>query len=159
MAKSEWQTLKQLHDTLQKQKEIYRAYQVAIQVKAGEAWIQFTSGQAREGLDLMKWAAAMEDSTTKHPVTPGEVLPARELYADMLNMAGQKQAALENYLAVLQKSPNRFNSLYGVARTAKNMGKTELAANYYNQLLKMASPKSDRPELTEARAFSRGAQH
>ena len=37
-----------------------------------------------EALVLMNLAADMEDKTEKHPVTPGEVIPARELLGDML---------------------------------------------------------------------------
>jgi hypothetical protein len=83
-AQSELTKLNQLHDTLEKQKESYKANQVAIQIKASEAWIKFASGKIKDALSSMKLAADMEDSTSKHPVTPGEVLPERELYADML---------------------------------------------------------------------------
>src|SRR5262249_17732004 len=83
-ANDELKKLNQLHDTLQKQKDGYKTRQVEIEMKAGEAWIKFESGKKTEALDLMKLAADMEDSTAKHPVTPGEVIPARELYADML---------------------------------------------------------------------------
>src|SRR4030095_10008693 len=76
-AQSELAKLNKLHDTLLKQKELYKANQVAIQIKAGEAWIKFATGKKTEALNLMKTATDMEDSTSKHPVTPGEVLPAR----------------------------------------------------------------------------------
>ena len=32
----------------------------------------------------MQKAVELESSTEKHPVTPGEILPVRDLYADML---------------------------------------------------------------------------
>lgn len=41
-------------------------------MKSGEAWIDFQSGKEQVALQLMQ-LAAMEDSTEKHPVTPGEV--------------------------------------------------------------------------------------
>ena len=121
-AQSELTKLNQLHDTLQKQKELYKVNQVAIQIKAGEAWIKFATGKKAEALSLMKTAADMEDSTSKHPVTPGEVLPERELYADMLLQMKQNEDALQVYEAVLQKSPNRFNSLYGAGDAAERSG-------------------------------------
>ena len=34
-------------------------------------------------------AADLEDSTDKHPVTPGQILPAREQYADLLAEFGR----------------------------------------------------------------------
>ena len=51
----------------------------------------------------MQLAAAMEDSTEKHPVTPGEVLPARELL-DMYLDANETENALQAYEAVLQEA-------------------------------------------------------
>ena len=62
-----------------KTKRCYKANEVAIQIKTGEAWIQFKAGKKMKLLNLMKLAADMEDRTEKHPVTPGEVFPAREL--------------------------------------------------------------------------------
>jgi len=136
---------------LEKQKESYNANQVAIQIKASEAWIKFAGGETTEALNLMKLAANMEDSTSKHPVTPGEVLPARELYADMLLETKQNETALQEYEAVLQKSPNRFNSLYGAGVAAERLNNTEKAVLYYKQLLAIADSNSDRPELVAAK--------
>ena len=142
-----------LFDTLQKQKDLYKAKQVAIQIKAGEAWIAFMKGRKTDALNLMSVAADMEDSTSKHPVTPGEVLPARELYADMLLQMQQNENALQAYEKVLQKSPNRFNSLYGPGIAAVKMDFIDKAFSYYKQLVIMANPNSNRPELSVARAF------
>ena len=46
--------------------------------------VRISRGKELESLQTMKEAAGMEDKTDKHGVTPGEVLPARELYGDML---------------------------------------------------------------------------
>lgn len=148
-AQNELKKLNQLHDSLQQQKDMYKANQLAIQIKTGEAWIQFTMGKKAEALKLMKTAAAMEDSTTKHPVTPGEVLPAGELYADMLLQANENKNALVEYEVVLNKSPNRFNSLYGAAIAAERSGNGQKRLGYFKQLATIAdTAKSDRPELT-----------
>jgi tetratricopeptide (TPR) repeat protein len=152
-AQSELKKLNQLHDTLQNQKDLYKSNQVAIQIKAGEAWIKFAAGKKTEALGLMKTAADMEDSTSKHPVTPGEVLPARELYADMLLQMKLNDKALQTYKAVLQKSPNRFNSLYGAGDAAERSGNIDKAVFYYKQLFAMADPNSNKPELSAARLF------
>jgi tetratricopeptide (TPR) repeat protein len=114
-AESELKKLNQFHDKLAEQKVIYQANQVAIQIKAGQAWIAFANGKTKVALSLMKEAADMEDATSKHPVTPGEVLPAREMYADMLVDMKDYKSALNEYKAVLEKSPNRRNSLKGKA--------------------------------------------
>lgn len=154
LAKSELTKLKQLHDTLEQQKDLYKSKQVEIQVKTGEAWINFKSGQKKEALNEMKLAAEMEDATEKHPVTPGEVLPARELLGDMLFDEQQYESALLSYKAVLQKSPNRFNSLVGAGRAAEKAGNTQTAIFYYKQLLSVVdTTSSNRPELATIRAF------
>jgi hypothetical protein len=153
-ANKELTTLKQLRDTLEQQKDFYKSKQVEIQIKIGEAWIQFVAAQKKEGLCTMKLAADMEDSTVKHPVTPGEVLPARELYADMLFSSQQYQNALLAYKTVLQKSPNRFNSLYGAGAAAEKSGSKQEAIYFYKQFLANRDPtNASRPELTKAQLF------
>ena len=149
--------LKKLHDTLEKQKDAYKSKQVAIQITTGEAWIHFISGQRQQALKKMKLAADMEDSTEKHPVTPGEILPARELLGDMFFELGLYEDALQSYEAVLQKSPNRFNSLYGAGRSAEKLTKAKKTNLYYRQLLTTSdSTNSDRPELTSIAKFLKG---
>ena len=152
-AQSELEKLQVLFDTLQKQQDLYKVKQVAIQIKAGKAWIAFMKGRKTDALNLMSVAADMEDSTFKHPVTPGEVLPAREMYADMLRQMQQNEKALQAYEKVLQKSPNRFNSLYGAGIVAAKMGFIDKALSYYKQLTTMVNPNSNRPELSVAKAF------
>jgi tetratricopeptide (TPR) repeat protein len=154
LAKTELAILKQLRDTLEKQKDDYKSRQVAVQIKAGEAWIEFQSGKKMEALNSMKLAADMEDSTAKHPVTPGEVIPARELLGDMLFQMQQYESALQAYEVALKKSPNRFNSLYGAGKAAEKSGNQDKAIAYYQQLLSITdSEKSDRTELAAIRSF------
>ncbi len=153
-AKIELTKLNQLRDTLEKQKDSYKSQQVAIQIKTGEAWMEFKSGNKGNALNLMKLAAAMEDSTGKHPVTPGEVLPARELLGDMLNEMKQNEEALTTYEDVLLKCPNRFNSLYGAGVASEKSGNNQKAVSYFEQLASITdTAKSDRPELIAASTF------
>lgn len=112
IAKAEMARLNQLYDTLNSQKDIYKSKQVLVQVKTCEAWMHFKEGKKNEALQLMTLASDMEDSTGKHPVTPGEVLPARELLGDMLLEMHQDRKALEAYREVLKKNPNRFRTLF-----------------------------------------------
>ena len=107
-AKTELIKLQALHDTLEKQKDVYKSRQVEVQIKTGQAWIWFESGNKTEALNLMKLAANMEDSTEKHPVTPGEVLPARELLGDMLFEMNKYNDALQAYESVLEKISESF---------------------------------------------------
>jgi tetratricopeptide (TPR) repeat protein len=146
--------LNQLHDTLEKQKDFYKSRQVEIQIKTSNAWIQFKSGKKDSALNLMQLAADIEDSTEKQAVTPGAVLPARELLADMLLQMQQYKNALHAYEEVLSKCPNRFNSLYGAGLAAEKSGNMQKALLYYNQLLTITGPvNSDRIELSTIRSF------
>ena len=105
-------------------------------------------------LNLMSAAADMEDKTEKHPVTPGEVVPARELLGDMLLQMNMPEKALEAYEADLKKHRNRFNGLYGAGIAAEKSGNTEKAKLYYSQLLTVAGPvNSTRPELAAIKLF------
>lgn len=153
-ANKELATLNQLRDTLDKQKDGYKAKEVDIQINTGEAWMQFAFGDKSNALHIMKLAADMEDSTEKHPVTPGEVLPARELLGDMLLQANQHTEALRAYEAVLRKSPNRFNSLYNAGIAADRSGDTQKAVAYFKQLLAIAdTAHPGRPEIVTAHFF------
>jgi len=154
-AKAELTKLDSLHANLIKQNDSYKARQVEIQMNAGKAWIAFANKEQQQALALMESAANREDSVSKSPVTPGEVLPARELYADMFFDLHQYNAALAQYELVLKKSPNRFNSLFGAGRSAELNADKTTATRYYKQLLAIADPQSSRQELKTADAFLR----
>ena len=102
----------------------------------------------------MQEAADMEDKTDKHPKTPSEVLPARELLGDMLLELDNPDAALEAFEKDLKDHPNRFNGIYGAAIAANKMGDTKKSSFYYKQLLSLVENSgSDRPEVIEARKY------
>jgi tetratricopeptide (TPR) repeat protein len=111
-------------------------------------------GKKSEAFTLMQLAADMEDKTEKHPVTPGEVIPARELLGDMLLQLNMPMEALEAYEADLKKHPNRFNALYGAGVAAQKTGNMQKSKAYFQQLLNIAGNKnSQRPELTIIKQF------
>jgi tetratricopeptide (TPR) repeat protein len=146
--------LNMIHDTLIKQKDLYKANQVEIQIKTAEAWIAFGDRKNVDALKIMNGAADMEDRTEKHPVTPGEVIPARELVGDMFMQMNRPDKALEAYESDLKKHPNRFNGLYGAGLAAEKSGNMEKAKFYYQQLLNVTdSASSGRPELDRATLF------
>lgn len=151
-AKSELKTLQALHDALVKEKDAYKANQVQIQIKSSEAWIAFKEDRKEEALQLMTVAAEMEDHTEKHSVTPGEVIPARELLGDMLLQMNQPAKALVAYEADLKAHANRFNGLYGAAVAAQRSNDLVKAKKYYEALVSISS-NSSRSELNAARAF------
>ena len=86
-------------------------------------------------------------------MTPGPILPPRELLADLLLETNRPAEALAEYEASLRESPNRFNSLAGGARAAERAGRPERAAELYRALIEIAAEGAQRPELREARKF------
>jgi tetratricopeptide (TPR) repeat protein len=153
-AKKELEQLNIIYDTLSARQDLYKANQVLIQSRTGEAWILWKEGKTKEALEKMNIAAELEDKTEKSPVTPGEVLPAKELQADMLLQLDQPAQALAAYEADLKKHPNRFNGLYGAALASEKTGNTRQAKQYYQQLAAVANTATaNRPELRMAKAF------
>ncbi|HEY4155377.1 MAG TPA: tetratricopeptide repeat protein [Puia sp.] len=152
-ARAEQKTLQILHDTLAREKDFYKANLVEIQIRASDAWILFKEGKKNKALELMNSAAQMEDATEKSPVTPGELIPARELLGDMLMEMGHAANALEAYQDDLRTHPGRFNGLYGAGLAAEKSGDTGKAEDYYKQLAAIGSARSNRPELAAARVY------
>lgn len=87
--------------------------QIEIQRREAAAWLAFAEGRKEEAAELMASAVTLEESTDKHPVTPGAVLPARELQGDLLVALGRPEEARASYEASLAVAPNRA---YPVAR-------------------------------------------
>lgn len=134
--------------------DAYKANQVAIQIKTVDAWLHLKKGKEIEAIELMITAADMESKTSKHPVTPGEILPADELLADMYLAIDRPIEALSSYELNLKRRPNRFNGIYGAAIAAKQIGNIEKAKLYFNQLITLSDKSnSNRPEIEEAITF------
>jgi tetratricopeptide (TPR) repeat protein len=83
---------------------------------AVEAWILYERGDADRALTMLGEAADLEDSMDKHPITPGEVLPVRELYGEMLLLEGRAADAQRAFEASLERTPKRRNALEGLRR-------------------------------------------
>jgi len=133
------------------------ATQVEIQRRAATAWLSKSDGKIDEALQLMRSAADLEDSTDKHPVTPGSVVPARELLGDMLLELNKPREALKEFERSLADSPNRFNGLLGAARSAETAGDSSKAKAFYQKLVVLCTnADGDRPELQKAKAYLAG---
>ncbi|MEE9607440.1 MAG: tetratricopeptide repeat protein [Myxococcota bacterium] len=154
-AREALQKLGELHERVAASTAPYDwASQVEIQRLTALAWLTYEEGDTQRALALMREAADLESSTEKSPVTPGEVLPARELLGDMLRELGRNEEALAEYEVALDRSPGRFNSLYGAGRAAALAGDTGKAAAYYRQLLENCrQTEAQRPRLQRAKAF------
>ena len=153
-ARTEVEKLASLRDTLTEISDKYWADQVEIQRESAEAWISLAEGKGEEALRRMRSAADHEDRTDKHPVTPGLILPARELLGEMLLELKQPAQAVVEFEATLRAAPNRFNALSGAARAAKLSGDIEKAKSYSTKLLATCDhADGDRPELQDARSL------
>jgi len=142
-----------LRERLLQNRDNYSAALVEIQRQTVVAWVAFAAGQQDDALRQLREAADREDNTEKLPVTPGAIVPARELLGEMLLEAKQPAAALGAFAAVLKSSPERLNALAGAARSARAAGDSASAARYYSHLAANCWSASTRPELQEARAF------
>jgi tetratricopeptide (TPR) repeat protein len=116
--------------------------------KEAQAWLLFAEGKDDDAVEALRPIADKEDSLGDEP----EGIPAREMIADMLLEAKRPQQALAEYQTDLKLNPNRFDGLYGAARSAEAAGKQGDASEYYALLLKVCDgSNSTRPELNQAR--------
>ncbi len=66
----------------------------------------------------------------------------------------QPREAFKEYERSLRAEPNRFRSLLGKARAAKQSGDLAVSRDAYQKLVALSNPApSERPELLEAQAF------
>lgn len=130
-ARADLARLGEFQGALEAAKNAYWAQQVEINRRAVEGWIARALGRDEEAIAHLRAAADLEDSTEKHPVTPGAVLPAREMLGDLLLEVGRPAAALAEYERSLADNPNRLNGLTGAARAAQLAGERAKAIDYY----------------------------
>jgi predicted Zn-dependent protease len=99
-------------------------------------------------------AADLEDAAGKHPVTPGAIVPARELLGEMLLELKRPSEAAQEFGAVLGSSPNRLRALYGAARAAELGGDRDRARHFYAKLVELTKAGDGaRPEVLQAEKF------
>lgn len=131
-------------------KNVYWANQIEVQRREVAAWIAEASGKADGAISGMRSAAELEETMDKDAVTPGPIVPARELLAQLLQAHGHLQDALAEYETVLKTAPNRFNALWGAASAAESAGNVAVASKYFTKLAEIGVG-AERPELETAR--------
>jgi len=144
------QALAGLRDSLAKQNNTYWSKQVEVQRVEIEAWIAQHSGDSNRAATLMTGAADLEESMDKFAVTPGAIIPAREMLGQLLLLQKRPQDALLAFESALKIAPKRFNALYGAASAAESAGKAPVASQYFEELLAV-SVGDERPEVATAR--------
>jgi hypothetical protein len=134
----------------------YWAKQVDIQIHAASAWIEQVEGDEVAALFEMQQAVDLESSTEKSPVTPGEVLPARELLGDLHLIQGRPEAALSAYRESLARSPHRLNSVLGAIRAAQAAGMQKEVSLYRAELMTFIDPDTNRSAVLALSASTSG---
>ena len=153
-AQKELDILINLRDRLNEAKNSYESGQVTIQIESIKGWIEYSKGNTEKAIEYMKLATKLESETSKAAVTPGEIIPAEELLADLYMLSGKPKEALKSYELNLKGRPFRFNGIYGAAKAAQKLDNNELAAYYFEKLIKVSEDvNSSRPELLEAKDF------
>jgi hypothetical protein len=99
----------------------YWATEVQVQRLGAAAWTAFAKGNRDEALMVMRAAADMEEHADTPWITPGRLLPARELLGDMLIESGEPKEALAEYEAA-QAPPLRPPNRATVTRHATTIG-------------------------------------
>ena len=144
--------LRALRDTAAERKIGYWAEQIDIQAEVVRGLASCAAGKADECVAVLRVAADREDATEKHVVTPGPILPAREVLAMVLLKGGRTADALRGYEAVLVKEPNRYRALAGAMEAAERAGDTQKAAAFAERVIgQTATADSMRPEIAQAR--------
>jgi tetratricopeptide (TPR) repeat protein len=152
-ARSEVKKMEAIHDTLLRQMDEAKANSVDIQIRTTRAWIHFKEGKTQLALQHMDSAADLEDAARISIVSPGDVIPARELLGDMLMQMGSPSKALSAYQEDLRLHPNRFNGLYGAGRAAEKSGDHVKALFYYQKLVDQCALNTSRSEFIVAKNF------
>jgi tetratricopeptide (TPR) repeat protein len=151
-ARRDIEKLNSVSKALKDLKEDYWAGQVEIEKTVASAWALLGDGKKSQGLEMMRTAVTMDDAADKHPVTPGSIIPTRDLLGQMLIELNRPAEAIPEYEKLLAKEPNRFAALYGLGRSAELAEQPDKARDAYARLLEIT--KGDqREEVRTARKF------
>ena len=153
-AELEAQRLETQHKALIEAKNNYWATEVEIQRMAVAAWIARSRGQDDEAVRLMRASADLEDRNEKHIVTPGRVVPARELLGELLLEIRQPAAALKEFEQSQVREPNRLRSYVGSAAAAESAGERDKARQLYARLIELTrDADTPLPEIARAKSY------
>jgi predicted Zn-dependent protease len=112
-----------------------------------EAWLAYTSGKPDEAVAKMKAAVDRGGRSARMAGVPG--IPVSEMLGDLLLELHRPAEALAAYESSLKDAPNRFNSVYGAARSAQLAGNSAAAKHYDAELKQVCGAGADRIELQQ----------
>jgi hypothetical protein len=127
--------------------------QIDIQAEVVRGAMTCAAGKTAECVGILGRAADREDATEKHVVTPGPIVPAREVLA-MVLLKDAKTApdALRGFETVLTKEPNRYRAVAGAMHAAERAGDTKKAAAFAERVIdQTGSADTQRAEVAQAR--------
>lgn len=153
-ARADVDSLASLKAQLDRANDAYWSTIVEAQRIAASAWISLADRDTASALRSAHAAADLEETVEKHPVTPGPLLPGRELEGDLLMELGRPAEALAAYEKTLTREPRRLRTLYGAARAGERAGNKSVARARYSELLQlMAKADPTRTEPAAARKY------
>ena len=153
-ARAEHARLLALRDATKERKLDYWVEQIEIQAQLVQGLSLLAEGKTAEAIEVLKAATKREGASEKHAVTPGPLLPAREILADVLFETGKATDALAEYEAVLAKEPNRYRATSGAARAGRQAGNTAKTKLHFVALAELGkAADTERDTLMEARQF------
>ena len=121
---------------------------VSEELTLSKAWLADAEGRPDEAVRSLRGLVGKEEGEAE----ASQGIPIRELIADMLFEAKRPKEALTEYEASLKTDPGRFDSLYGAAQSAEQVGDHQKATQYYAALIKNCEGStSERAELKHAR--------
>jgi len=153
-ARAELTHLDEIEAKLSAAKNDYWAGQTRIQKQAAAAWVIFAESQRDEAIAAMRHAADLDDASEKNVAMENKLVPIRALLGELYLAGGMYSQALAEFEASQKVVPNRFRTLAGAAKAARQSGSVEAAKHYYRALTELVlHANGDRPEIAEARTY------
>jgi tetratricopeptide (TPR) repeat protein len=153
-ARAEIARLDEIEAKLSAAKDDYWTGQTRIQKQAVTAWIMFSKDQRDEAIATMRKAADLDDASEKNVAMENKLVPIRALLGELYLAGGMSSQALAEFEASHKVVPNRFRTLAGAAKAARESGSVDAAKRYYQALtFLVVGGDGDRPEIAEARAY------
>ena len=127
---------------------------IAMQAKETQAVAAKAAGDTDRAIAMMTDAIALEDSIDALSQPPYPIIPAHELFGEILLELNRPAEALTHFAATLRRTPGRPKAIYGIALAADRAGDTRTAVERYAEFLELwKHADTDRPELAAARQF------
>ncbi len=150
--------MQQLHDASTHPSAAFFRKQLELQQLAVAGWIAWAESRPDEAIETLREAADEEDALGKHPVSPGAIVPIRELLGDLYLELNRPADALAAFERSLQLNPGRYRATAGAARASERVSNPDTARDLYRKLLDLAKDgDGQRPEIARAKAFLGGS--